>query len=117
MFCIADRYQVSVIRCSILLIPAVSRGLSAIMGIQYASYSPSNMVVYCKLLSSAMTYRCCCCAVAGLGAGSVQQQLQQPTAAAAMPATTPAAAVAALLHVVLLLLLSLHVRGDKRRWK
>ena len=92
------RYQLSGVRyCSDpqYLDYCLFSGLSVIMRIQYAFCSLCNLGVYCKLLSSAMTYCCYCCATAGLGAGAAQQQLQRPTVAAAMPATTPAAAAIA----------------------
>ena len=119
LFCVADRYQVSGIRqvldtdqylhCCLLF-----SGLSAIMRVQYASCSRSNLCVYCKLLSAAMPYipllmlllllllcyswGCCwvCPAAAAAAAAA--------TAAAAVPATTLAAAVAPIFYVVLQLL-------------
>ena len=71
LFCIADRYQVSGVRyCSYsqYLDYCLFSGLSAIMRVQYASCSRSNLCVYCKLLSAAMPYipllllllLCCC---------------------------------------------------------
>ena len=110
LFCIADRYQVSGIRCSILLILAVSRSLPVLRvecdnARKYASCSRSNFRVYCKLLSVAMPYAplllLCCCWRSGWVCTAAATY---SNTAAAMPATTPAAAVADILAVVSLLL-------------